>query len=131
MAFRSGYLSTTTIKRLTSTEPPLRILVWSYIMMSLMAAAPAAYTWRTPTLEELAYIAAMGVFSAWGQSCMVNSLRVGEATMTGIDLHGAPLHPFRRVLPHIADLCRQGGADKTARTPGKGKLGVISRARSR
>lgn len=71
---------TTMIKRLTSTEPPLRILVWSYVVMSLMALGPTIYYWKTPNLVELGYIAALGVFSVWGQSCMVNSLRVGEAT---------------------------------------------------
>ncbi len=71
---------TTMIKRLTSTEPPLRILVWSYVIIGLIAAVPAAVVWKTPTLYELAIIALMGLFSAWGQSCMVNSLRVGEAT---------------------------------------------------
>ena len=71
---------TTMIKRLTATEPPLRIMVWSYVIMTLMAAAPAMYSWQTPTGQELIYICGMGLFSAWGQSCMVNSLRVGEAT---------------------------------------------------
>ncbi|MBT6278245.1 MAG: DMT family transporter [Chromatiales bacterium] len=71
---------TTMIKRLTSTEPPLRIMVWSYSLIALMALGPAILEWQQPTLNELGYIAAMGVFSAWGQSCMVNSLRVGEAT---------------------------------------------------
>jgi drug/metabolite transporter (DMT)-like permease len=71
---------TTMIKRLTATEPPLRIMVWSYVIMTAIAALPAAYSWRTPSSQELIYIGAMGLFSAWGQSCMVNSLRVGEAT---------------------------------------------------
>lgn len=71
---------TTMIKRLTSTEPPLRILVWSYILIALMALGPALLVWKAPTLEELLFIALMGVFSAWGQSAMVSSLRVGEAT---------------------------------------------------
>ena len=71
---------TTMIKRLTATEPPLRILVWSYIVMSMMAIGPALYVWKTPTLVELGYVGAMGVFSAWGQTCMVNALRAGEVT---------------------------------------------------
>ncbi|MEM7408160.1 MAG: DMT family transporter [Pseudomonadota bacterium] len=71
---------TTMIKRLTSTEPPLRILVWSYVIMTLIALGPALWTWRTPGLLELGYIALMGVFSAWGQSCMVTALKAGEVT---------------------------------------------------
>ena len=71
---------TTMVKRLTTTEPPLRILVWSYLIIGLIAPIPAAAIWKTPTIDELIAIALMGVFSAWGSSCMVNSLRVGEAT---------------------------------------------------
>lgn len=71
---------TTMIKRLTSTEPPLRILVWSYLIIGFIAAIPTAVIWKTPTFGELGVVALMGLFSAWGQSCMVNSLRVGEAT---------------------------------------------------
>lgn len=71
---------TTMIKRLTVTEPPLRILVWSYLIIGFIAAIPAALVWQSPTVDELVAIALMGLFSAWGQTCMVNSLRVGEAT---------------------------------------------------
>lgn len=71
---------TTMIKRLTATEPPLRIMVWSYLIIGFIAVIPAAVVWKLPTVDELVAIALMGLFSAWGQSCMVNSLRVGEAT---------------------------------------------------
>ena len=62
------------------TEPPLRILVWSYLTIAAIAVIPALYVWRTPTPTELLCVAFMGVFSAWGQSWMVSGLRVGEAT---------------------------------------------------
>ena len=55
-------------------------MVWSYLLIALFALGPALFVWQMPTFEELTYIAAMGVFSAWGQSCMVSSLRVGETT---------------------------------------------------
>jgi drug/metabolite transporter (DMT)-like permease len=71
---------TTMIKRLTTTEPPLRILVWSYLIIGFIVAVPAAVIWKTPGIDELMAVALMGLFSAWGQTCMVNSLRVGEAT---------------------------------------------------
>lgn len=70
----------TTIKRLTSTESPLTIVVYSYLIMGGLALAPAAFTWTTPSLEALGVVALMGLFSAIGQSCMVHGLRAGEAT---------------------------------------------------
>jgi drug/metabolite transporter (DMT)-like permease len=71
---------TTMIKRLTSTEPTLRILAFSYVLIGLMAAVPAAVVWVTPSLTEIGYVVAMALFSAWGQSCMVQGLAAGEVT---------------------------------------------------
>ncbi|MGK0169367.1 MAG: drug/metabolite transporter (DMT)-like permease [Gammaproteobacteria bacterium] len=87
---------TTMIKRLTTTEPPLRILVWAYVLMGAMAIPPAIPSWQAPTFEEYVYVAAMGMFSAWGQSCMVNGLRAGEATAV------APFEYSRLVFASLA-----------------------------
>jgi drug/metabolite transporter (DMT)-like permease len=54
--------------------------VWSYLIIGLIAVLPTAMIWKTPSFGELGIIALMGLFSAWGQTCMVHSLRVGEAT---------------------------------------------------
>ncbi|MEM7252864.1 MAG: DMT family transporter [Pseudomonadota bacterium] len=71
---------TTMVKRLTTSEPPLRIIVISYILIGVMALVPASLVWKAPTFTELAFIALMSGFSAWGQTCMVHGLRAGEAT---------------------------------------------------
>lgn len=70
----------TTIKHLTRTEAPITIMVWAYVLMTLLAAGPALYEWRTPTLAELGIVAVIGVFTTLGQSCMVLGLRAGDAT---------------------------------------------------
>ena len=77
-AFTAGV--TTMVKRLTFTETPLTILFWTYLVMAGLALAPAIYSWRTPTWEELGLIALMAVGSAAGQSCVVHGLRAGEVT---------------------------------------------------
>jgi drug/metabolite transporter (DMT)-like permease len=69
------------VKRLTRTEAPLTIMVWSYIIMGLCSAALLPWMWHTPNWQELGLIAASALFSTWGQSCMVQGLRAGEATM--------------------------------------------------
>jgi drug/metabolite transporter (DMT)-like permease len=69
-----------TIKRLTSTEAPVTILIWSYGVTLALSLVPAALAWRAPTLEELAIVGAMSVCTALGQGCMVLALRAGEAT---------------------------------------------------
>lgn len=71
---------TTMVKRLTSTESPLTIVFYTYVQMGLMAVVPAYLTWTTPSFNELAIVALMGICSVAGQSCMVYGLRAGDAT---------------------------------------------------
>ena len=71
---------TTMVKRLTTTEQPPTILLYTYLFMGCLATVPAWFVWRTPNLEELTLVALMGLFSAAGQSCMVKGLQAGEAT---------------------------------------------------
>ncbi|MCB1745219.1 MAG: DMT family transporter [Gammaproteobacteria bacterium] len=71
---------TTAVKRLTDTEAPLTIVLWTYVLMGAMATLPALYTWLTPTPVELALIALMGASSALAQTCTVMALKVGEAS---------------------------------------------------
>lgn len=68
------------VKHLTRTEQPLTIVTYTYIVMGVVSAVPAALSWRTPTSYELGLVAAMGLTSVIGQSCMVRGLNVGEVT---------------------------------------------------
>ncbi len=70
----------TTVKRLTRTEAPITIMLWTYLLMGSMALVPALLAWRTPTAVEIALVVAMGICSALGQGAMVLGLRAGEAT---------------------------------------------------
>ncbi len=70
----------TSIKNLTRTEAPITILFWAYGLMALLAAGPALYTWRMPTLHEFGLVAMIGVFTTLGQTCTVMGLRAGDAT---------------------------------------------------
>ncbi|MEQ9122683.1 MAG: DMT family transporter [Alphaproteobacteria bacterium] len=69
----------TTIKSLTGTERPTTIMFYSYTGIMALSAIPCAIHWRTPTLEEMAFVGAMAACTAMGQTCMVLSLRAGEA----------------------------------------------------
>jgi len=67
------------IKSLTRTERPTTILFWAYVGILVLAAGPAAYTWVQPTLYDLIAVAGMAACTTMGQTCMVMSLRAGEA----------------------------------------------------
>lgn len=69
----------TAIKSLTGTERPTTILFWSYIGIMSLAAIPCYLTWVEPSLADIGMVAAMAVCTTAGQTCMVMSLRAGEA----------------------------------------------------
>jgi drug/metabolite transporter (DMT)-like permease len=71
---------TTAVKKLTVTESPLTILLYTYVFMGLMTLGPALFIWHAPSPIELALMAALALFSILGQGCMVHGLRAGEVT---------------------------------------------------
>ena len=71
----------TLVKRMTFTEAPLTIVMWTYVLMGLFSLVPAMLTWTAPTFEELVLIAILGAGSALGQTAVVHGLRAGEVTV--------------------------------------------------
>lgn len=69
----------TTIKSLTRTEPPTTIMFWSYVGIMTLAAIPCWLTWAPLAWSDFALIVGMAVCTTLGQTCMVMSLRAGEA----------------------------------------------------
>ena len=56
------------------------MLLVSAVIGMVLAAIPAAFTWRTPTGWELLLLVAVGLTSVASQSLMIQSLKLGEAT---------------------------------------------------
>jgi drug/metabolite transporter (DMT)-like permease len=69
----------TSVKSLTRTERPTSILFYSYVTIMLLALGPALYTWQPLTWVDAAVVGLMACFATAGQTCMVMSLRAGEA----------------------------------------------------
>ena len=69
----------TAIKSLTGTERPTTILFWSYFGIMCLSAIPCALTWVEMTTADMAMVGLMAVCATAGQTCMVMSLRAGEA----------------------------------------------------
>ena len=69
----------TSIKSLTRTENSVAILFWSYVGGFTLSVIPAVFTWVQPTLLDLVMVALMAACTTLGQTCMVMSLKAGEA----------------------------------------------------
>ena len=69
------------VKRLTSTEPPQRIVFYFFFIGTLLLLPPAILTWKTPSWEQLGWLAASGVCGVVGQTCLTRAYRAGDMTV--------------------------------------------------
>lgn len=68
------------VRKLSQVDPPVTILCYQALGVGILMIPPTIWFWQTPTLAELALIAAIGVVSVIGQTCNILGLRAGEAS---------------------------------------------------
>ena len=73
-------MSVVLIKRMTVTEKPLTILFWGTLIPTFVTLPPALVVWQTPTNVELILMATIGAGLSIGHTCLIQGLKVGEAT---------------------------------------------------
>lgn len=69
------------IKRLTGSEPPMRILIVNNLMGSLMGVIAASFVWEAPTSLQWGLLALLGVVMVSGQSLFIQAMKRGEASL--------------------------------------------------
>ncbi len=80
-----------TMKDLTRTEPADRIVVYFFVVGTLVLIGPAIYVWQTPTWEQWGWLFLLGLFGSVGQTFLTRAYAAGEVTVV------APLD-FTRVI---------------------------------
>ena len=70
-----------TLKRLSATEPPTRIVFYFFVFGTLMLAPPALLTWQTPTLVQFAWLIGAGLLAAIGQDFLARAYDAAEVTV--------------------------------------------------
>lgn len=68
------------VKKLSERDPPLTLMLNTFLIQLVFAAVPAALVWQTPTAAELGWLALGGGCAVLGQLCLIQSCRVGEAS---------------------------------------------------
>ncbi|MDP6953784.1 MAG: DMT family transporter [Alphaproteobacteria bacterium] len=69
------------IKILGRTESSITIAAYMVLLMIPLSAGPALLFWQTPTLEQLAWLALIGVLGTFAQLLMTQALKETEATL--------------------------------------------------
>lgn len=73
-------LAMITVKSLSATEPPTRIVFYFFVFGTLMLLIPAIATWQTPTLVQFAWLFGAGLLGALGQDWLARAYDAGEVT---------------------------------------------------
>jgi drug/metabolite transporter (DMT)-like permease len=69
------------IRVLTRTDSPDTVTFFAAIMLTVVAAVPAYLVWRTPSPEELFWLAFMGCCGTFGQRAVARSFQAGEVSL--------------------------------------------------
>jgi len=65
------------IKSLGKTDSSVTITTYMSVVMAPLSLVPALYFWQTPTMEQLLWLAGIGIFGGVGQLAMAEALRIG------------------------------------------------------
>jgi drug/metabolite transporter (DMT)-like permease len=79
------------IRRLTRTEPVLRIVVYFGLVASAVALPPALYWWTPPTARTWLVLLLMGVFATIGQLTLTRAYVHAPAARVGPFLYAGPV----------------------------------------
>ena len=80
-AMAAGAFTIVSVKFLTRTEPPDRIVAYTVMVMIAASLVPALINWVTPTIEQLLWLAALGVLATMFQRCIARALAAADATV--------------------------------------------------
>lgn len=69
------------MKSLSATEPPTRIVFYFMFFGTLVLLPPAALTWETPTLIQTGWLLLAGVLGAIGQDFLARAYDAGEVSI--------------------------------------------------
>jgi drug/metabolite transporter (DMT)-like permease len=69
------------MKKLSSTEPPTRIVFYFMLFGTLILLPGAVWTWQTPTLAQLGWLLGTGILGAVGQDFLARAYDAGEVSI--------------------------------------------------
>lgn len=81
-AFLAG-LAKVTIRRMSRTEPAVRIVFWFGVFATLISAVPLLWTWQTPEPRALLWLLAMGVCATAAQLLLTRAYALAPAGQIG------------------------------------------------
>jgi drug/metabolite transporter (DMT)-like permease len=76
-------LAKVTVRRLSRTEPTLRIVFYFALIAALVSCVPMTWAWVDPSPQALAWMLAVALFATLGQLCLTQGLSMAPAARMG------------------------------------------------
>ncbi len=73
-----------TVRKLSATEPPLRIVLYFGIVGLLISVIPLIWTWQTPSLNQWLMLIVIGLTTTLGQLFLTHGYQNAPASSIGI-----------------------------------------------
>jgi len=73
-------LALTTVKKLSDTEPGIRIVAWFAILASLISFIPMLFTFQWPNVLQWSWLIAMGIFGNIGHLALTRAYTMAPAS---------------------------------------------------
>jgi drug/metabolite transporter (DMT)-like permease len=80
-AMAAGAFTTISVKLMTRTEPPDRIVAYTLLVMTLGSIVPAILYWQTPSLEQLLWLVLLGGLATGFQRSVARAYAAADATV--------------------------------------------------
>ena len=77
-------LAFVTVRQLSSTEPPLRIVTYFAIVGLIISAIPLTWTWQTPTFQQCVMLLGVGLTTTNGQLLLTRGYQNAPPSSVGI-----------------------------------------------
>ncbi len=84
-------LAMTTVRRLSATEPALRVVFYFAMVALGVSAIPLVWAWQTPTTEQWLLLVLVGVLATLGQLFMTRGYGTAPASQVGVYTYSAVL----------------------------------------
>lgn len=72
-----------TVRRLSRTEPPLRIVSLFAVTAAIVSAVPLLWAWQTPSLPSFALLVTIAALATLGQLCLTKGLSLAPVANMG------------------------------------------------
>jgi drug/metabolite transporter (DMT)-like permease len=79
----SAAIAMVAIRRMSRTEPPMRVVFYYSVICTLVSTIPLTWSWQMPNLDQMMWVVAVGIFATSGQVFLTRGYSYATAAEVG------------------------------------------------